>query len=180
MFGTISHSQCFRYFHYILVPSPGIKIIVFSNTVSKVLLPECLYVFSASVDIDMIECNNEDFLVAHIQSDQKITHFILIKSSQYWKRLIDRIHCHENVNNIYIYCATDELKERRRMARNYAKLDAVFDDFGQILIKLLMDVALFCEESADRQRDKPSLAEFAHKNYQRSIDIYEYAEKILC
>lgn len=128
----------------------------------------------------MVESDNGEALVQNVQFDHKVTHFVIIKSSKYCKSLIDRLHCQENVNTIYIYCNSDELKEQRRFARNFAKLDAVFDDARQVLIKLLLDLALFCEELADRQRDKPSSMQSVHKNYQTSIDLYAYAENILC
>lgn len=143
------------------------------------LVPEHLLKFFASVDIDAIESDNEESLVNYIQSDRKITYFIVIKSSKYCKNLIDRLHCERNVNTIYIYCSANKLKEQRRLARSFAKLDAVFDDALQVLIKLLLDLALFCEELADRQRDDPSSMQLVQKYYQASIDLYAYAEGML-
>ena len=118
-------------------------------------------------------------MIANIQSDHKVTHFIIIQSADDRKRLIDRVHSYQNVNTIYIYCDHSELKQQRRLSHNYAKLDAVFDDPCQVLIKLLMDLALFHEELGDRQNGQRSLIQLAHKNYQRSVDLYSCAEKIV-
>ncbi len=42
-----------------------------------------------------------------------------------------------------------------------------------------MDVALFCEETADRQKHSTSMKGLAHEYYQRSIDLYAFAENFL-
>ncbi len=161
-----------------LVISALIKIIIFSDSVFKLLVPEFLSRFFVTVDVDMIECQNQESLFQSVSSDENITHFIIVKSSQNNKELIDRIHSYDNVKSIYIYCNSDELKSQRRLARNYSKLDAVFDDPRQILIKLLMDMALFCEEMADREKDESSV-QAAHRNYQRSIDLYTCANSLI-
>jgi hypothetical protein len=58
-------------------------------------------------------------------------------------------------------------------------LDAVSDEPLQLFIKLIMDIALFCEETADRQRNEASSLKAAHRNYQRSMDLYAFVESLV-
>jgi YesN/AraC family two-component response regulator len=131
------------------------------------------------LDIDVAEYQNEESFVGTINQDQSITHFVIIKSSQHTKRLINRTHPYSNVHSVYLQCQSSELKSQRRLARQYSKLDAVFDEPLRLMIALIMDMALFFEETADRSRDEESSMKMVHQNYQRSVDLYGLAERLV-
>lgn len=156
-----------------------IKIIIFTDTILISLLPKFLLNYLIDVDIEVTEHHNEESFFQSLNPDDSTSYFIIIKSERHAKRLLDRTHPYSSVQSIYLQCDPTELKCQRRLARNYSKLDAVFDDNLPLWIALIMDIALFCEETADRQKHDTSLMKAAHKNYQRSMDLYALAKGLI-
>ncbi|UJR18446.1 hypothetical protein I4U23_005351 [Adineta vaga] len=159
--------------------STVIKIIVFTDTILTSLVPNFLSKLFRSQDIDIIEHWNEESFFQSINPDDSITHFIIINSRRKVENLVNRVHSRQNIQAMYLHCETKALKYQRRLARNYSKLDAVYDDSLRLLVKLIMDIALFCEETADRQKAYAPLKKAAYRNYQRSIDLYAFAETMV-
>lgn len=143
------------------------------------LLSESLSKFFTNIGIDVVEHRNKDHLIQNFNTDESVTYFIIINSQRNEKLLIDQIHGYGNVHSIYFRCEAPTKKYQKRLARNYSKLDGVFDDPMRLLIKTLMDLGLFCEEVADRQADDPQSIKEAKCNYQRSIDLYSFAETLV-
>ena len=163
----------------LVVVAPSINVIVFTNAGRTPLCSRQIKKLFGTVDIEIAEYYNEESLFGNIISNPATTYFFIINSSKHVQHLVDRAHPYSTVRSIYVHCEPAKLVQQRRLARNYSKLDAVFDDPLRLLIKLTMDLALFCQETADRQKDDKSLIQAAYRNYQRSIDLYGFAESMV-
>jgi hypothetical protein len=156
-----------------------VKIIIHMDNTQKPLIPESLSKHFKNFPIEIAEFQNIAYLFESIDSNILTNHFFIINSSRKLQSFIDRAHSCQNIRAIYVQCESTQLLQQRRLARNYPKLDGVYDDPLRLLIKVIMDVALFCEETADRQKHDVLATKLAHKNYQRSIDLYAFADNFV-
>jgi hypothetical protein len=155
-------------------------VIALTSRLSEYLLAELKKLFSP-LDIEICIYRNENSLIESVISNSSMSHFVIIGDRVNGKvqNLVDRMYRLPNIQSIYVYCQTKQLKHLRRLARTYPRLDAVFDDSLRLLIKLTLDMALFCEETAARQKDDATTTEIGEENYQRSITLYRLAEQML-
>ncbi len=73
----------------------------------------------------------------------------MLKSIREASKIVTQIHLLDNIHSIYMQCESAQLTKMRRFASNYMKLEAVFDDETRLLIDIVTNLALFCEQVGD-------------------------------
>ncbi|CAF1113103.1 unnamed protein product [Rotaria sordida] len=83
-----------------------------------------------------------------------------------------------NIHSILIRCSTNELITLQRFSRSYVKIDGIFADDTRLLIKLVIDLALFSEEIGDQQREDEDNELNAQRNYGRARNLCTLAKRL--
>ena len=106
------------------------------------------------------------------------TIFLVLKSVGEASNIVAQIHQINNIHSIYIQCESSQLIKMRRFASNYMKLDAVFDDETRLLIDIVTNLALFCEQIGDWHYSIGDMVT-ARTNYRYAQYLCSLAEMIV-
>ncbi|CAF2505986.1 unnamed protein product [Rotaria sp. Silwood2] len=87
-------------------------------------------------------------------------------------------HAYKNIRSILVRCETNELTILQRFSRSYRKIDGIFADDTRLLIKLIIDLALFSEEIGDQKREDENNELEAQRNYDRALKLCTLVQKI--
>jgi hypothetical protein len=87
-------------------------------------------------------------------------------------------HPHKNIRSILIRCKANELLTLQRFSRSFMKIDGVYADDIRLLIKLVIDLALFSEELGDQQREDENNELGAQRHYDRALKLCALAKKL--
>ncbi|CAF0746445.1 unnamed protein product [Adineta steineri] len=85
------------------------------------------------------------------------------------QEIVTRSHPFKNIRSILIYCKTNMLITLQRFSRSFIKIDGIFDDVTRLLIKLVIDLALFSEQLGDQKREDENNELEAQKYYDRAF-----------
>ena len=83
-----------------------------------------------------------------------------------------------SVRSILIRCSSNQLAPLQRFSRSFSKIDGTFADDTRLLIKLLIDLALFCEQIGDQQREDDGNELEAQRNYDRALHLCALARRL--
>ncbi|CAF1052247.1 unnamed protein product [Adineta ricciae] len=169
----LEHPQL-QYFHSVNRVFVGIVILANMNSMPNI--PFSVSETFVKVDIPIQIFAEEEALFVTIKSNSSTKYFCIFNSSSNTQHLMERLHSCSNVVYLYTLSETEQLEQQRRITRSYAKFEAVYDDILRLLIKVASDVALFCEETADRQRSNKAMIDQAKRNYQRALELYAFVE----
>ncbi|CAF1490127.1 unnamed protein product [Adineta ricciae] len=153
-----------------------VGIVILANMNSMPNIPFSVSKTFVKVDIPIQIFAEEEALFVTIKSNSSTKYFCIFNSSSNTQHLMERLHSCSNVVYLYTLCETEQLEHQRRITRSYAKFEAAYDDILRLLIKVASDVALFCEETADRQRSNKATIDQAKRNYQRALELYAFVE----
>ncbi len=92
--------------------------------------------------------------------------------------ILCRSNAYVSIRSVLIRCSTNELITLQRFSRSYVKIDGVFVDDTRLLIKLVMDLALFSEEIGDQQREDEKNELDAQRNYDRALNLCDLARRL--
>ncbi|CAF3585165.1 unnamed protein product [Rotaria socialis] len=85
--------------------------------------------------------------------------------------ILCRIHAYFSVRSILLRCKTNELKSFKGLRTSYIKINGIYDEDTRILIKLVIELALFSEEKGDQGRENQNNELGAQRNYQRALNL---------
>ncbi|CAF4740129.1 unnamed protein product, partial [Rotaria sp. Silwood2] len=139
----------------------GMKHSSLRATLNECLIPE---------DITLILFSTEEQLWhwLNVYSSIKVASLI-IETNINIQKILSRSHAYENVRSILIRCKMNELITLQRSSRSYIKIDGIYADNTRLLIKLIIDLALFSEEIGDQQREDENNELEAQRNYDRAF-----------
>ncbi|CAF1183327.1 unnamed protein product [Rotaria sordida] len=103
---------------------------------------------------------------------------LVIQTNINIQNIVCRSSTFANIHSILIRCSTNELITLQRFSRSYFKIDGIFADDKRLLIKLVIDLALFSEEIGDQQREDENNELNAQRNYGRARNLCALAKRL--
>ncbi|CAF1185431.1 unnamed protein product [Rotaria sp. Silwood1] len=138
-----------------------------------------LITYLKAEDITLILFSVEEHLRQWLDLNSSLTiASLILQSDIHIQELIARTHTYAGIRSILVRCRTTDLIAIQRYSRSYPKVDGIFDDDNRLLIKLVVDLALFSEELGDRQREDDNNEMEVQKNYARALKLCALVRKI--
>ncbi|CAF1332924.1 unnamed protein product [Rotaria sp. Silwood1] len=103
---------------------------------------------------------------------------LMIETNTNIQNIVSHTHVYKSIRSILIRCRTNELTMLERFSRSYIKIDGIFADDTRLLIKLIIDLALFSEEIGDQQREDENNELEAQRNYDRALKLCAIVKKL--
>ena len=129
-------------------------------------------------DITLILFSIEEHLWQWLNLNRALTvASLILQPITHIPEIISLSHNYVNIRSILVRCITTDLIMLERISSFYAKVDGVFDDDTRLMIKLIMDLALFSEELGDQQREDESNEMEVQRNYDRAIKLCDLVRK---
>ncbi|CAF1536080.1 unnamed protein product [Rotaria magnacalcarata] len=97
--------------------------------------------------------------------------FVIIQANMNIAYILYRIHAYFSVRSIFLRCKTNELNSFKELRTFYIKINGIYDEDARILIKLVIELALFSEEKGDQDRENRNNELGAQRNYQRALNL---------
>ncbi|CAF1208589.1 unnamed protein product [Adineta steineri] len=140
------------------------------SVVIEYLIPE---------DITLILFSTEEQLWNWLNTYYSLTvACLIIETNTNIQDIICRSHAYTSIHSILIRCLTNELTRLQRFSRSYIKIDGIFADDTRLLIKLVIDLALFSEELGDQQTKDENNQLKAQRHYDRALSLCTLARKL--
>ncbi|CAF1347829.1 unnamed protein product [Adineta ricciae] len=83
-----------------------------------------------------------------------------------------------SIRSMLIRCCSHELTRLQRTLRSNTKIDGIFSDDTRLLIKLVIDVALFSEEIGDDHAENDNDEVNIRRNYDRALSLCALAKRL--
>jgi len=130
-------------------------------------------------DITLILFSREEQLCYWLNTNSSMrVASLVIQTNINIQDVLSRSHANTNVHSILVRCRTNELTSLQRFVRSYIKINGIYDDDTRLLIKLVIDLALFSEEIGDEQREDENNELEAQRNYDRALKLCALARRL--
>jgi hypothetical protein len=130
-------------------------------------------------DITLILFSTEEQLWYWLNTNSSLrVASLIIETNINIQNILSCSHAYKSIRSILVRCRTNELTSLQRFSRPYIKIDGIYDDDTRLLIKLVIDLALFSEEIGDQKREDENNELEAQPNYDRAIKLCELAKKL--
>ncbi len=130
-------------------------------------------------DITLILFSREEQLCYWLNTNSLLkVASLVIESNINMQNFLSRRHVYKSIRSILVRCKTDELTNLQRFSRSFINIDGIYDDNTRLLIKLVIDLALFSEQIGDEQREDKNNELEAQRNYDRAIKLCELAKTL--
>ncbi len=103
---------------------------------------------------------------------------LVIESNINMQNVLSRRRVYKSIRSILVRCKTNELTNLQRFSRSFINIDGIYDDNTRLLIKLVIDLALFSEEIGDEQREDKNNELEAQRNYDRAMKLCQLARTL--
>lgn len=136
----------------------------------KYLIPE---------DITLILFSNKEQLWywLHTNSSVKVASLV-IEENNNTQNILPFSHLYRNLRSILVRCTKNELITLQRLLRSYTNIDGIYDDDTRVLLKLVIDLALFSEEQGDQKREDENNELEAQRSYDRALKLCALARRL--
>ncbi|CAF3457967.1 unnamed protein product [Rotaria sp. Silwood2] len=164
--------------------------LISGNVCANALIVIWLGVKHSSLRAALIECLiTEDIVLILFSTEEQLWHWLntyssvkvaslIIETNINVQNILSHSHAYKNVRSILIRCKMNELITLQRSSRSYIKIDGIYADNTRLLIKLIIDLALFSEEIGDQQREDENNELEAQRNYDRAFKLYALVKKL--
>lgn len=103
---------------------------------------------------------------------------LVIETNDNIQDIIRRSNAYASIRSILIRCSSNDLNILQRCLRSYNRIDGIFGDDLRLLLKLVIDLALYSEEIGDQQRESENNELNAQRNYNRALQLCALARRL--
>ncbi|CAF1688731.1 unnamed protein product, partial [Adineta ricciae] len=94
------------------------------------------------------------------------------------EEVVCRCRTVSSIRSMLIRCCSHELTRLQRTFRSNTKVDGIFSDNTRLLIKLVIDLALFSEEIGDDHAENDNDEVYIRRNYDRALSLCALAKSL--
>ncbi|CAF4202532.1 unnamed protein product, partial [Rotaria sp. Silwood2] len=113
----------------------------------------------------------------NIYSSRKVV-YLVIQTNINIQNIVRRSSAYPSIHSILIHCSTNELATLQQFSRSHVKIEGIVTDHPRVLIKLVIELALFCEEIGDRTREDGNNDFDIQKIYDRALKLCNLAKRL--
>ncbi len=165
------------FFLFILVRSGGLIVLWLGEKDSSLRTALIEYLIPEDITLILFSTEEQLWYWLNTYSSLRVASLV-IQTNINIQDIVCRSSAYASIRSILIRCSTNDLITLQRFARSYVKIDGIFADDTRLLIKLVIDIALFSDELGDQERESENNELAAQRNYDRALNLCALARRL--